>query len=247
MRLLQFTDTHLTGTAGDLMRGVDPGATLDRCLAHARQRHPAPDAWLLTGDLVQDDAGGYRALRERFDPSPVPVHYLPGNHDLHPEMHAALAAPPYVRSLATRYGPWLLLMLDSTVPNSADGHVSEAELGRLEQALSAHADAHVLACLHHAPIAHGSRWLDRMIVGNAEVLFERLRLHGGVRGVLWGHVHQALDEVEGSFRLMATPSTCVQFLPESDDFALDARPPAYRWLVLGDDGSIDSGVEWVKS
>ena len=37
------------------VRDVATAATLARCLAHARRRHPRPDAVLLTGDLVHDD------------------------------------------------------------------------------------------------------------------------------------------------------------------------------------------------
>lgn len=247
MKLLQFTDTHLTGTAGEQMRGVDPAATLDRCLAHARQRHPDPDAILLTGDLVQDDPAGYALLRERFAGSAVPVHYLPGNHDLPAAMHEALAGPPFVAATATRYGPWLLLMLDSTVPGHAHGRLPEPELEALAAALAANPDAHVLATLHHAPVLHGSRWLDTMVIENAATLLAMLRRHGGVRGLLWGHVHQALDRQLDGMRLMSTPSTCVQFVAGSDDFALDDAPPAYRWLELGDNGAIRTGLEWVAA
>ncbi len=46
--------------------------------------------------------------------------------------------------------------------------------------------------------------------------------------------------------MMSTPSTCAQFLPNSDDFALDSRPPGYRWLELSSDGSISTRVLWVE-
>ena len=48
-------------------------------------------------------------------------------------------------------------------------------------------------------------------------------------------------------RLMGTPSTCMQFEQEADEFSLDSRPPAYRWLELGDDGSLETGIEWVNA
>jgi Icc protein len=46
---------------------------------------------------------------------------------------------------------------------------------------------------------------------------------------------------------MGTPSTCAQFLPGSDRYAIDSRPPAYRLLDLRDDGRIHSEIRWVKS
>ena len=46
-------------------------------------------------------------------------------------------------------------------------------------------------------------------------------------------------------RLLATPSTCAQFLPNADDFAVDPRPPAYRTLELRPDGSLLTEVVWL--
>ena len=46
--------------------------------------------------------------------------------------------------------------------------------------------------------------------------------------------------------LLATPSTCAQFLPNSDEFAVDPRPPAYRTFELRADGSLLTEVVWVE-
>jgi Icc protein len=48
-------------------------------------------------------------------------------------------------------------------------------------------------------------------------------------------------------RYMATPATCAQFKPRSDDFALDDKPPGYRVLELMPDGSIATEVVWVDN
>jgi len=66
-----------------------------------------------------------------------------------------------------------------------------------------------------------------------------------VCAVLWGHVHQAFEGERRGVRLLATPSTCAQFLPESDDFAVDHRPPAYRLLELRADGTMATALKWV--
>jgi Icc protein len=44
---------------------------------------------------------------------------------------------------------------------------------------------------------------------------------------------------------MSSPSTCTQFRPNSDDFALDVRPPGYRWLDLTANGKIQTKVVWL--
>jgi len=245
VRLLQFTDMHLPGAPDGQVRGVRPDRTLARCLAHARARHPTPAALLLTGDLVQDDAAAYPRLRAAFAGAGVPVHCLPGNHDDPAGLRRELAGAPFTHDFASRYDHWLVVLLDTSVPGRVDGHLGADALERLHATLGAHAGRHVLICLHHHPVAHGSRWLDALMLDNAAALFAVLQRHAGVRGLLWGHVHQELDRQHGRWRLLATPSTCMQFRPDSDVFAVDDRPPAYRWLELGADGGIATGIEWV--
>jgi Icc protein len=66
-----------------------------------------------------------------------------------------------------------------------------------------------------------------------------------VRGLVWGHVHQALDEQRGGLTLMSTPSTCFQFVPRRDDFAIDYVAPGYRQIRLHPDGRIETRVRRV--
>jgi Icc protein len=46
---------------------------------------------------------------------------------------------------------------------------------------------------------------------------------------------------------MSTPSTCIQFLPRSSNFALDPATPGYRWLDLHPDGHIETAVERIAA
>jgi Icc protein len=58
-------------------------------------------------------------------------------------------------------------------------------------------------------------------------------------------VHQSYDGERNGVRLMATPSTCAQFRPRSDDFAIDEQPPAYRSIQLLPQGRIETEITWV--
>jgi Icc protein len=64
--------------------------------------------------------------------------------------------------------------------------------------------------------------------------------------LVFGHVHQPYDAEHDGIRVVGTPSTCSQFKPGSDDFALDNRPPAYRRITLHADGSSDHELVWVE-
>ena len=49
----------------------------------------------------------------------------------------------------------------------------------------------------------------------------------------------------GGIRLLASPSTCVQFAPGSEEFQVDTTAPGYRWLRLHADGRLETGVSRV--
>ena len=103
-----------------------------------------------------------------------------------------------------------------------------------------------MVCLHHHPVPMSSRWLDRVGLNNAAEFLHTIDAHRNVRAVVWGHVHQNYDALRKGVRMLATPSTCAQFAPNSDDFAVDRRPPAYRTFELRPDGSLLTEVVWLE-
>lgn len=247
VRLIQFTDTHLIGDDAATVRGMDTLSSLRMTVSSAMRRFARSDGLLLTGDLVDEDAAGYRLVHELFGSSAVPVLCIPGNHDRPDAMRAVLSQPPFQVGGTRRFGRWTVVMLDTWIANSAAGRIGEEQLQRLKETLLADRNQHVLLCLHHHPIPMRSSWLDTVGLKDADALLALIRQHSNVRGVLWGHVHQSLDRFVHGVRFMATPATCAQFLPESDDFALDDRPPGYRVLELMPDGAIATEVVWLEN
>ncbi len=247
IRLIQFSDLHLFADPEATLRGVATLPALQAVISNAHRRCHEPDAVLLTGDLVQDDPGGYHWVRQIFGNSRVPVLCLAGNHDLLEPMHAHLNAPPFVLQPTARLGDWLIVLLNSSTPNCASGRLGEAQLAQLDALLRQHPALHVLICMHHHPIAMRSEWLDNVGLEDAEAFHAIIDRHANVRGVLWGHVHQAVDCFRSGVRFMATPATCAQFKPGSDEFAIDSRPPGYRVLELMPDGAIATEVCWLES
>jgi 3',5'-cyclic-AMP phosphodiesterase len=245
--LVQLTDQHLFTDPAGALRGVPTLPALRATLAAAGDDIAACDAILATGDLVQDDPGGYAHFRREFAALGKPILCVPGNHDDVPAMRAALAGPPFQLEGAFDRGDWRVLLLDSTIAGKTGGALSQTSLQQLDHLLAQAPQRHVLVCLHHHPVAMRSRWLDTVGLANADAFFSELKRHANVRGVLFGHVHQSLDVVVDGLRIMATPSTCSQFRPLSNDFAIDDAPPAYRRLVLHADGAIRTDVIWVPA
>lgn len=245
-RLLHITDTHLFAAADGRLRGVDTRRSLAAVLAHAAAHAAPPTAVLATGDLSQDEtAGAYAAFRAMLAPVGAPVWCLPGNHDDPALMRGPLGDGPFSFAGTATAPGWRLVLLDTHLPGDHGGRLAPAELARLRAELAAHRDEHVLVALHHHPIALGSRWLDELGLHDADEFLAVVDRAPQVRCVVAGHVHQASDLARNGVRYLTTPSTCFQFLPGSDRFAVDSRPPGYRWIELLADGGVRTEVAWI--
>lgn len=252
LHVLQVTDPHLSACIGRAMRGVDTYRSLREVLDKAANLGWQPDAILATGDLVHDGTRqGYEHFRNLMGQfaaeSNAKVYTLPGNHDDPEPMRETLSDDPFQYCGYADIAGWRLIFLDTWLAIDAGGLLRDSELERLDGLLSDAGSKHALVCLHHHPVDMGSRWLDSVGLRNADQFLELIDRHSNVRGVVWGHVHQEYDNNRKGVRFMSSPSTCAQFKPHSDDFAMDERPPGFRWLKLAADGSIDSGVEWMKT
>lgn len=246
MHILQITDPHLYGSATGRLRGVETDSSLSAVLDDAFARMPDYAAVLVTGDLVQDDSSGYLRFRSFFGNLQKPVLCIPGNHDEPDAMRRELQGAPFQICGTHETQDWQFVMLDSYDPGHVGGRLRPAELARLDDALG-NSPKHAMVCLHHHPIVMGSRWLDTVGLAEPEAFWRVIDSHSNVRAVVWGHVHQVYDGRRGDVRLFATPSTGAQFLPKSDRYAVDSRPPAYRTFDLQADGRIDTAVHWIES
>ncbi len=245
VRIIHITDPHLFADTEDSMRGINTFQSLQLVVDHAAANHNA-DAWLVTGDIAQDETEqAYQNFRQALLNIDTPVLCLPGNHDNPDLMHAILDTPPWgvLKNLAI--GDWCICPVDSRVDGKASGHISQTNLDQLDLNLRQNTHLHCLVALHHQALEMGSRWLDSVGLANHRQLTDMLERHPTVRGVVWGHVHQASDRTQKNIRFLSTPSTCAQFLPDEETFALDKKSPGYRWLDLRPDGTFSTGVVWV--
>lgn len=241
LSIIQLTDSHLFASDDARLLGLDTHASLEAVIELVLAEQPRIDLVLATGDIAQDGTeASYRRFMSAVERLQAPCHWLPGNHDDGGLMKALGESAGFTVPWAD-LGNWRMVMLDSAITGSVAGYLAPEQFVHLEQAL-ADESRHVLVCLHHHPVPIGVIWMDPLGLRNARELFDRLDSSPAVRGVLWGHVHQAIDVQRGPLRLMATPSTCIQFAPQVEQFTTDNRQPGYRWLRLHADGRIDTGV-----
>ena len=245
--LLQITDIHLHAAADVRMRGVPTYETFLAVLDQVQSdtRWP-PDAIVVTGDIVQDESrAGYKHFREALKPLGLPIFCLPGNHDNLQLMVEMLADAPFQICGETTITNWMLVFLNTLTGCEAGGRLGKEELIGLSNTLAEHPDKHMLICMHHQPLPMGSIWLDKIGLIDAKEFLACIEQYENVRGVLWGHVHQVSDRTRDGIRFLSAPSTCVQFLPGSDSFALGTQPPGSRWLILETEGIISTEIDWL--
>lgn len=244
VRILQITDTHLFAEKHETLLGINTWESYQAVLdaIHASQREC--DLIVATGDLAQDhSAAAYQHFAEGIASFAAPCVWLPGNHDFQPAMYSTLhdaGISPAKRVLLGDH--WQILLLDSQVFGVPHGELSDFQLEWLEHQLNAEPERYTLLLLHHHPLQAGCSWLDQHSLRNAGALDQILSNYPRVKHLLCGHIHQELDLDWNGRRMMATPSTCVQFKPHCANFTLDTVSPGWRWLELHPDGALTTEV-----
>lgn len=246
--LVQVTDMHLYADAEGALVGMNCAEGLRDVLALIREHEPHIDAVLCTGDVSQDNSReSYCRCHEAVATLGAPQYWIAGNHDELPTMRAALGDERQACFSSGFSVPgWRVVMLNSNVLGQAHGFLDEAELTRLDAELSASSASHALVCLHHNCVPVAAAWLQQHALQNSEALFAVLDRHPQVKAVLFGHIHQELVHERRQVLYLGSPSTCVQFHPTNDKFALDDLNPGYRWLELFPDGELRTGVRRVQ-
>jgi Icc protein len=240
MTLVQVTDTHLTGDSDGTLLGMNTERSA-RQVIDAALTSQHPDCVLVTGDIAADgQAAAYEQLKGFFNHR-VPTLWLPGNHD---DVRAQKDAyrDHLKRRIVGRH--WDVLMLETQVAGKVGGYFSSAELEALQRAVAdaAAGDKSLLIATHHPLRALQSTWLDEQAVSNASAALTIMQTLSDRVVVVSGHVHQESDAVVQGVRMLTTPSTCIQFAPQSHDFALDDKQPGYRRIVLQPNGQIETQV-----
>lgn len=244
--LLQITDCHLGIKAGDTLLGLDADLSLQYVLDQMFADYPVADVLVCSGDLSNDgDAlAPYQRLSDRL-PESLPQLWLPGNHDDNGLM--AQVIKPHQQFLGDyALGNWHITLLDSSIPHEVPGAIAEAELQRVQAVLQQYPEKHHLVFMHHHLKPVGCRWLDTQVIANAAEVLDVLSCYPQLKMVVCGHVHQESCQPAGHFQLYSTPSTCIQFKPHSDDFAVGREMPGYRWFQLHDDGRYETGVQRIS-
>lgn len=244
--IAQITDTHLYADVQKELLGLQTMASFQAVIERVKALARKPDLLLLTGDLSQDStAESYERLQEIVSPLAIPAYWVPGNHDCPKTMAQVLTRSPISPQKSFYADSWKIILLDSSVPDCVHGELSPESLEWLDQELSQAEGSPALIAFHHPPFLSGSDWMKDIGLRNADEFFQVCDRHSHVKLVLFGHIHQDFSRQRHQVYYLGTPSTCIQFKPNSDKFALDEEQPGLRLVTLYPDGTCKSHVERV--
>jgi len=248
VRLVQITDSHIFADPNGSLLGVNTRKSFEAVCQRVSKEEWRPDVLLATGDLAQDASpDAYQYIANRFKKMDIPSFWLAGNHDSPETMAMYMSNDSVFSAKHIVIGDWQIILLDSSVVGKVYGRLDLSQLEFLKNTLSRHQDKHTLVSLHHQPLNVGSIWLDNLGLKNDQEFVEIISQHPQVKCVLWGHIHQAFEKQQDGINWIATPASCVQFKPESEDFSADDNAPGYRYLNLYPDGRVESVVHRIDN
>ncbi|RNL67278.1 metallophosphoesterase [Zhongshania marina] len=243
LTVVQISDCHLGAELGDSLLGMDTDNSLEAVLTTIADECPHIDLLVVSGDLAaHGDAESYRRLYARLDGVAAQMVWLPGNHDDANLMCSIVG--DQVMPATLDVGTWRLGFMNSAVCGEVGGSLAADQLAVL--AGIAESERPSLVFLHHHLHALGCAWLDEQRVKNADEAFAIVKDSSNIKAFVSGHVHQQSEMLYQNMGLLTTPSTCIQFAPGSDNFALDDCNPGYRVFYLAPNGQFQTRVSRVK-
>ena len=245
IRVIQITDCHLPKLPELEYRGINSHENL-KLLLKKVQRFAfdfEPDFILATGDLSEDaSAESYQLLHQYLSNIGLPVLALPGNHDEPALLESFFPGSPVDSIEVSEYDEWQLIRINSCLPSSPAGRISDLNLAELERVFSKDSGRSRLLAVHHQPVPVDCLWIDKYKLMEADRFLRLIDQCKDVKAVVWGHVHQVFSKDRNGTLMLSGPSSAINSLPGEQTFQADPLGPACRWLELKTGGGISTGI-----
>lgn len=237
-RIVQLTDLHVFRDRQTLLKGVATWHFLEQVVELLRRLDPRPDAVVITGDHTHDELPEtYQAIRKLLHPWLDRLWQVPGNHDDRTELRKAFhdringTADAPIRFGFSAPG-WLCLGVDTHIPGSVAGQIDAEQIEWISTQLQASPHARCALFMHHPPVLLNSIWMDAIGLRGRELLAELCGAEPRIRLICCGHVHHESRSRQGHAAVYTTPSTGIQFAPDSDQPKFVPGQPGFRIIDL---------------
>ncbi len=199
MIICQLTDMHIRAPGSLAYGRVDTNQFFNSAIASLGTMSPAPDAYVLTGDLTDfGRADEYRTLAGGVARLGKPTYLLPGNHDERQGLRDAFAthrhlheSQPFIQ-YRVDFEELALIALDTVVPHKGHGELDDERLDWLQQHLDH--DTPTIIAMHHPPFQTGIAHMDELgLLAGADRLEKLLRGHQNIERIICGHLHRSIQ------------------------------------------------------
>jgi Icc protein len=243
MNIIQISDCHLFADTGKVgYNNINPFRSLESILASVKVQRP--DVLLVTGDISGDGTEqSYQHFSHLVHEANIDcrIAVIPGNHDNQIQLTANVLEE-YLwlhQPQLSLPNQWHIHLLDTQYKNTI-GQISENSLESLVEYLSLHTKDYHLLAAHHHPISCGG-WMDKHEWTNSQEFNAVVANHPSIKGVIYGHIHTAIEQQINQCLYMACPSTCWQFANQ-ESFATTDLKPGYRMINLLKNGQLTTSI-----
>ncbi len=214
--LLHLSDTHLRAGDSRIWDAISGAEHLARALGVIEASGVAPDAIVVTGDLVDlGERAAYADLRAMVEPFAArldaPVVWVMGNHDDRAAFRAELwddhSADLRPIDRVDEFDGLRIITLDTSVPGHHHGELSDAQLAWLAGILATPAPLGTIVAMHHPPVP------SVLALAATVELREQRRLEQVLRGtdvraIIAGHLHYSTFATFAGVPVSVASSTC---------------------------------------
>ena len=237
MIICQLTDMHIR-VPGSLAYGrVDTNHFFNAAIEELRALRPAPDVFVLTGDLTDfGRADEYATLTRGIARLGKPTYLLPGNHDERVALRRAFPTHSYLQDelpfiqYRVQLQGMALITLDTVVPKKGHGELDAARIDWLRDQLD-HETPTVIA-MHHPPFQCGVEHMDKLgLLKGAAELEGLLRGYTNIERIICGHLHRSIQARFANTFASTCPSPAHQVTLDLNEHAPSSflfEPPGYQ-------------------
>jgi len=227
---VQISDCHIDDTAKSM--GVDTHQNLAQVVKEITTVES--EAVFISGDLTHHGTTkSYEKLKALLSPIRSDIFVIGGNHDS--DKLSDVFAQNLFKKISL--GVWDIISVDSVQKDKTSGYLTVNTLTKLNKRLSLSTAKYIIVMLHHPVVPMNSTWDDALSLKNPQDLFAVLNKYAKIQAVLFGHVHESAEFNRQGIKIIACPSTAMQFT--------DEKRIGFNYYTLSDSGHLDYETQWV--
>lgn len=231
-QFIQISDCHIDDSERAI--GVNTHQNLARIINKIAPIQS--DALLISGDLTHNGSiASYEKLKQLLAPIQSNLFMIAGNHDDLDNLATVFATCLFNK---ISLGVWDIISVDSVQTDKTSGYLTADTLAKLDKQIRGSSAEYVIVMLHHPIVPMCSTWDDSLSLENPQDLFSVLDKYTKIQAVLFGHAHESAAFTRNALKIIACPSTAVQFN--------DEKRIGFNHYTLNDDGHLKYKTQWIK-